>query len=100
MSKNRIEKFRKAIESNKNITEFDPYLFEAVIDKVIVGKVEEDGTPNPRHLIFVYKTGMNNEVDSAKYRIDRRYKNGLYNSDINEASALQQQTDKQHTSRQ
>ena len=100
LSKNRIEKFRKAIESNKNITEFDPYLFEAVIDKVIVGKVEEDGTPNPRHLIFVYKTGMNNEVDSAKYRIDRRYKNGLYNSDINEASALQQQTDKQHMWRQ
>lgn len=38
-----IAAFRKLFEDNKFLEEFDREIFETVIDKILVGKIDEDG---------------------------------------------------------
>lgn len=62
----RLEIFKRTLELNEILTEFDSTVFEAVIDRVIVGAKDEDGNPNPYALTFVYKTGTQDIIDSGK----------------------------------
>ena len=56
--KNRIAAFRKLFEDNKFLEEFDREIFETVIDKILVGKIDEEGVVNPYSITFVFKTGL------------------------------------------
>ena len=58
----RLATFRKALDSEHLLTEFDPLVFETVVDRVIVGKYNDDGTTNPYSLRFVFKTGQTRET--------------------------------------
>ena len=39
------------------LSEFDRYVFENIVEKVIAGGYDEDGNKDPVQLTFVYKTG-------------------------------------------
>lgn len=68
--KNRIAAFRKLFEDNKFLEEFDREIFETVIDKILVGKIDEDGVVNPYSITFVFKTGLEIEkkdIDNNLY---------------------------------
>ena len=39
----KLEGFKRALEANETLTTFDKSVFEAVIDRVIVGSKDEDG---------------------------------------------------------
>jgi DNA invertase Pin-like site-specific DNA recombinase len=64
----RIEHFRKVLENNEVLTSFDRCVFESIVDKVIVGEIDEDENTNPYKLTFVYKTGYFNAVQSKMHK--------------------------------
>ncbi|MCR2043785.1 zinc ribbon domain-containing protein [Anaerosalibacter massiliensis] len=61
--KRRSREFKKTLEQNEVLSEFDRYVFESIVEKVIVGGYDEDGKKDPAQLTFVYKTGLKNSVD-------------------------------------
>lgn len=70
--KKRLLAFKKVLEQNEVIETFDRYVFESVVDKVIVGGVDEDGNKDPAMITFVYKTGLSNSQDGEKFKPARR----------------------------
>lgn len=64
----RIEHFRKVLENNEVLTSFDRCVFESIVEKVLVGEIDEHGNNNPYKLTFVYKTGYNNVVQSKMHK--------------------------------
>lgn len=66
--KRRTKEFKKALEANQVLEEFDRTVFESIVEKVIVGEIDEDGNKNPYKLTFVYKTGISNKVDGKTQR--------------------------------
>lgn len=65
--KERLKEFRKTLERNEVLEEFDRYVFESIVDKVIVGATNEDGTVDPYKITFVYKTGFDDKQDGNKF---------------------------------
>ncbi len=74
--KKRIAEFRKTLEENEVLDTFDRYVFESIVEKVIVGGYDEDGNKDPSMLTFIYKTGFKNvwteQTLSHRERIVRR----------------------------
>lgn len=66
--KSRLKEFRKTLERNEVLKEFDRYVFESIVDKVIVGSNNEDGKIDPYKITFVYKTGFNDKQDGNIFR--------------------------------
>lgn len=77
----RVEHFRKVLENNEILTTFDRCVFESIIDKVIIGEIDENGNTNPYKLTFVYKTGFSNAVHSKMYKQFK--KNRTQNDKVN-----------------
>src|SRR5690625_7639461 len=70
--KKRLLAFKKVWEQNEVIETFDRYVFESVVDKVIVGGVDEDGNKDPAMITCVYKTGLSNSQDAEKLKQDQK----------------------------
>lgn len=51
---------------------FDRYVFESIVEKVIVGGDDENGNKDPSMLTFIYKTGFENSVDGANFKPPRK----------------------------
>ena len=77
----RIAHFRKVLEHNKVLTTFDRCVFESIVEKVIIGELDESGNVNPYKLTFVYKTGFINTVQSKMHKQmgNRRRENDIAN---------------------
>ncbi|MFY9381400.1 MAG: recombinase family protein, partial [Eubacteriales bacterium] len=56
--KDRINIFRKIFEENEILHEFDREIFESTVERIIVGKIDENGEVNPYVLTFIFRTGM------------------------------------------
>lgn len=70
--KRRLADFKKTLQNNQVLDEFDRYVFESIVEKGIVGGVEEDGTIDPHKLVFVYKTGLTDKQDGSKFKPKRK----------------------------
>ena len=70
--KRRISEFRKTLEQNEVLDTFDRYVFESIVEKVIVGGYDEDGNKDPSMLTFIYKTGFKNSVDGSNFKPPRK----------------------------
>ena len=68
----RIADFKKALSTNEVLEEFDRGIFESIIDKVIVGGIDDNGEKDPYKITFIYKTGFKNEVKNSKKRFEKR----------------------------
>lgn len=55
--KNRLNKFKSLFKNIDIMPKFDKDVFECLIDKVIIGEIEEDGTINPYTIRFICKNG-------------------------------------------
>lgn len=62
----RLEGFKRALESNEILTTFDSSVFVAVVDRVIIGAYDDNGTAEPHKITFVYKTGLKSSIDGKK----------------------------------
>ncbi|MCL2433108.1 MAG: guided entry of tail-anchored proteins factor 1 [Clostridia bacterium] len=70
--KKRLTAFKQAMEKHQVLPGFDREVFEAIVEKVIIGKREDDGTINPYRIIFVYKAGFSNDVDGGRFKPRRK----------------------------
>ena len=55
--KDRVEKFKTIFQKNATLKEFDADVFESIIDKIIIGRRNDDGSIDPYEVRFVLKTG-------------------------------------------
>ena len=67
----RLLDFKKALSHNEVLEEFDRGIFESIVEKVIVGGLDEDGNKDPYKITFIYKTGFKNEIGNAKERFGK-----------------------------
>lgn len=55
--KDRVEKFKTIFQKNSVLEEFDADVFESIIDKIIIGRRNDDGSIDPYEVRFILKTG-------------------------------------------
>lgn len=53
----RINKIKETLKNTKKLEEFNPQLFETLIEKIYIGEVREDSTKDYSVIRFVLKTG-------------------------------------------
>lgn len=70
--KSRIAEFRKTLEQNSVLEKFDRYVFESIVEKVIIGGYDKDGRKDPYKMTFIYKTGFQSQVDGANFKPPRK----------------------------
>lgn len=70
--KKRLLGFKKVLEQNEVIDTFDRYVFESVVEKVIVSGIDEEGNKDPAMITFVYKTGLDNSLDGNRFKPARK----------------------------
>ena len=70
----RMSELRDILEKEQVLDEFDRVVFESIIDRVIVGGYEEDGTPDPYKLTFVLKGNKTGTVPHAKKQFKEKAK--------------------------
>ena len=68
----KINEFRKLLNENRIVDEFDRAVFESIVDYVIVGGYDDKGNKDPEMISFVYKTGFKDLVGAGKYRTPRK----------------------------
>lgn len=79
--KRRLKEFKNTLEQNEVLEEFDRYVFESVVEKVIIGGIDEDGNKDPAQITFVYKTGFKNSLNWDKFRPQRKNARGRHRTD-------------------
>ena len=62
----RMASLKKALADGDILDEFDRVVFESIVEKVIVGETNDDGTVDPFKLTFVMKGNGNSVVPNAK----------------------------------
>lgn len=62
----RMASHKKALSDGDILDEFDRVVFESIVEKVIVGETNDDGTVDPFKLTFVMKGNGNSVVPNAK----------------------------------
>lgn len=70
--KKRIADFRRTLEQNNVLDKFDRYIFESIVEKVIVGGYDEEGRKDPAKLTFIYKTGFQSHMDGTAFKTPRK----------------------------
>lgn len=73
--KSKIDRFKQIFNEPTILEEFSREVFEAVVEKIIIGKVEEDGTKNPYYIKFILNTGTEIIDDLPKKSKKGRKKN-------------------------
>ena len=94
--KKRLEGFKKLLESNQYLEEFDRTVFESIVDKIIVGGTNEDGEIDPAMITIIYKTGKKDSQDGQLFKskrknaknTDEKNDNKLYPQSSNEVNNL------------
>ena len=62
----KMASLKKALSDGDILDEFDRVVFESIVEKVIVGETNDDGTVDPFKLTFVMKGNGNSVVPNAK----------------------------------
>lgn len=70
--KERLKQFKKVLENREIIEEFNRTVFESIVDKVVVGRIDKDGTVHPYDLTFYFKTGVKDSQDSNNFKDKRK----------------------------
>ncbi len=70
----RLEEFKKALSENKVLEEFDRNVFESIVEKVIVGGIDDDGNKDPYKITFIYKTGFEDTIGGIKVKFGPKKK--------------------------
>ena len=54
------------------LEEFDRYVFESIVEKVIVGGYDEEGNKDPELITFIYKSGFKDSLTAHDFRSPRK----------------------------
>ncbi|GEM02464.1 hypothetical protein [Halolactibacillus halophilus] len=83
-----MKEFKKILENNEVLKEFDRFVFESIIEKVIVGETDEDKNIDPYKLTFVYKTGFTDNIDGSKFKTAIKNESQKNKKNVEESSEL------------
>lgn len=64
--KDRLRSFRKYFDSNKPLKKFDKAVFDSIVERIILGGVNDQGQNDPYLITFVFKTGPKPSVSVGK----------------------------------
>lgn len=78
--KSRIDRFKQIFASPTILEEFSREVFETLVEKIIIGKIEDDGTKNPYYIKFILNSGTEIIDDLPKTRKETK-KNGINKSE-------------------
>ena len=67
----RLVEFRNAINLYPKLEHFNKDIFLAVVEKVIIGKIDDVGNKLPYAITFVFKTGTELQENGEKYKAKR-----------------------------
>ena len=67
-----VNNFLKTLKEKEELTEFNDNVFNSVIEKVIIGEKNDDGTSNPYMVSFIFTGGFITKVDLTKDRHIKR----------------------------
>lgn len=70
--KKRLEGFKKLLESNKYLEEFDRAVFESIVDKIIIGGTNDEGEIDPAMITIIYKTGKKDSQNGRLFKSRRK----------------------------
>ena len=77
----RLKELKDVIASCSSMTEFNKDIFLAVVDKVIIGRIDEEGNKHPYDITFIFKTGEKMLENGELFKAKRgRKKMCTYNS--------------------
>lgn len=62
----RLKVFRKYFDNKKPLKKFDGDVFDAIVDYVILGDIDENGKKDPYLLTFILKTGLKPTISVKK----------------------------------
>jgi len=88
--KSRMKTFKSILERKEVLKDFDRYVFESIVEKVIVGEIDKNGNVDPYKLTFVYKTGLKDNLNGEKFKTPRKNassKNIIIGKDFAELSS-------------
>ena len=89
--KERLKQFKKVLENKEIIEEFNRTVFESIVDKVVVGRIDKDGTVHPYDLTFYFKTGVKDSQNSNNFKDKRK---NAKDNDINKLCSYKNDEDK------
>ena len=89
--KERLKQFKKVLENREIIEEFNRIVFESIVDKAVVGRIDKDGTVHPYDLTFYFKTGIKDSQDSNNFKDKRK---NAKDNDINKLCSYKNDEDK------
>lgn len=72
--KGKIEGIKELLKKNQIITEFDREVFDILVDKVIVGGIDENGNKNPYIINFILKINKSNDDSEISKNEEKRVK--------------------------
>lgn len=64
-----------SLTGEKLLKEFDSTVFHSIVEKVTIGGYEEDGTPDPDLIRFIYKTKVTDDKQGDEYKPKRKRRN-------------------------
>ncbi|WP_235601239.1 hypothetical protein [Tissierella sp. P1] len=70
--KKRLEEFREVLKNNQFIEEFDRTIFESIVEKIIVGGIDNEGNKDSAMITIVYKTGKKDIKDITPFKRKRK----------------------------
>ena len=73
----RLQKIEKILNSKTSLKEFDKEIFENLVECIIVGAINEDGTKDPYAINFILKTGK-----EYKFNLEEENHKKLENSSL------------------
>lgn len=59
--KSKVEEIKNLLKSHNIITEFDREVFDILVDKVIIGEMDEEGNKNPYVISFILKSSKKSD---------------------------------------
>ena len=87
--KGKIEGIKELLKKNQIINEFDREVFNILVDKVIIGGIDENGNKNPYIINFVLKNNkINNDDEISKNEEKRAKKQDINYIDIKDKNIL------------
>ena len=72
--KGKIEGIKELLKKNQIITEFDREVFNILVDKVIIGGIDENENKNPYIINFILKNNKTNNDDEISKNEEKRAK--------------------------
>ena len=74
--KKRLTEFKAMLERSEEMKEFDPVTFEDIIEKIVIGAIDEQGIKNPNKITFVFKSGLTTDANAPTTKAGRPRKKG------------------------